>query len=68
MNSHALPVTHLRSQGAASREFCLQLEHLIRLRQLDSGVAEMCREASHRIFFAMNEERPLRTGLLLPRQ
>jgi hypothetical protein len=28
----------------------------------------MCREASHRFFFAVNEERPLRTGLLLPSQ
>jgi hypothetical protein len=39
---------------------------LIRLRHIDSAIAKECGEASHRLFFAVNEERAFRTSLLVP--
>ncbi len=46
----------------------LQFVHLIWFGHFDSRVAEKFREASHRLFFAVNKECAFRTGLLLPSQ
>ena len=70
-------VERLRARAAPRRQSVaarvarrtpLQLEHLIRLRLFDDRVGKVRREGAHGVFFAVNQEGPLRGGQLLPSQ
>jgi hypothetical protein len=67
-------VRHCRSPYFSYRErfhrqgTSLQLKNLIRPRHFDASVGKNCRELPHGAFLAVNKERAIRTGLLLPSQ